>query len=57
MLNSVLIWAAVILAAIAFGGFLFGLTSIVTLADRFLRPQAATLRAPRHVGSSPRLWA
>jgi hypothetical protein len=57
MLNSVLVWTAVILAAAAFGGFLFGLSSIVTLADRFLRPQTVALRAPRRINSLPRLWA
>jgi hypothetical protein len=57
MLNSVLVWASVVLAACAFGGFLFGLSSIVTLADRFLRPQTMAMRAPRHVSPSPRLWA
>jgi hypothetical protein len=57
MLNSFLVWASVILAAAAFGGFLFGLSSIVTLADRFLRPQAMALRAPSRLSPSPRLWA
>jgi hypothetical protein len=54
MLNSVLIWAAVILAASAFGGFLFGISSALTLADRFLRP--LTRGAPRRIHPSPRLW-
>jgi hypothetical protein len=57
MLNSVLAWVVVILAASVFGGFLFGASSFLSLADRLRRPRAMALRAPRRLPASPRLWA
>ena len=57
MLNSVLAWAAVIVSAMIFGAFLFGASSFLTLADRFLRSRTVALRAPRRLRPAPRLWA
>ena len=57
MLNSVLAWVAVILAAVTFGAFLFGASSALALAGRLLRPRTMTLRLDRRVRASHRLWA
>ena len=57
MSNSVLAWAAVILSAAVFAGFLFGASSALTMVERFLRQRPVALRAPRRILPSPRLWA
>jgi hypothetical protein len=57
MLGSVVVWLAVVLAALAFAGFLFGLSSALTLVDRLIRPRALAPRLDHGVGGTPRLWA
>jgi hypothetical protein len=57
MLDSMLVWVAVLFAAFAFGAFLFGISSALTLLDRFVRPRGVSVRVGRGVHASPRLWA
>ena len=57
MLGSVVVWLAVLLAALAFAGFLFGLSSALTLVDRLIRPRTLAPRLDRGVRGTPRLWA
>ena len=57
MLDTVVAWGAVLFSAAAFGGFLFGLVSAVTLLERVVPSRLPVVRAQRAVRATPRLWA
>jgi hypothetical protein len=58
MLQSMLVWVAVGVETIAFGGFLFGLCSLLALAHKILRLKPTVQsRVDRPIRMQPRLWA
>ncbi len=57
MLESMLVWLAVVLETLAFAGVLFGLCAIVALADKVVRARPATAPVRRAIRLQPRLWA
>jgi hypothetical protein len=57
MLDSVLVWLTVLLAALGFAAFLFGVSSALALVDRRFRSRTPAAPLGRPVRGAPRLWA
>ncbi len=57
MMDTMVAWIAVLFSAAAFGGFLFGLTSAMTLLGRAVPSKLPAVRVQRPVRAAPRLWA